>query len=199
MKNKMKRFLCLALVIIMAVSAMPMTYAASNDYDIGDIIQFGTYPQSEVKDEATLEALNDLTPAWSKWTSYNYYSGDDTYGSMKSGNWMRYTDVSYKGEKYRAVKFTQYRHNLTYASKSDAEQLLNGYETDIVYWFKFEPVQWRVLNPNTGLVLCETIIDAQAYSNTIYGTLSKCPDYTKHHAHYNTVIILNLQIKKMED
>lgn len=168
MKNKMKRFLCLALVIIMAISAIPMAYAKSNDYDLGDTIQFGTYPQSEVKDEKTLEALNALTPEWSRWTSYNYYSGDDTYGSMKAGNWMRYTDVSYNGEKYRAVKFTQYRHNLTYASKSDAEQLLNGYETDMVYWFKFEPIMWRVLNPDTGLVMCETIIDAQAYSNTIY-------------------------------
>ena len=168
MKNKIKRILSLALVVIMAVSVVPMTYAKTNDYDLGDIIQFGTYPQSEVTDEATLEALNGLAPAWNNWTSYNYYSGNDSYGSMESGNWMRYTDVSYKGTSYRAVRFTQYRHNLTYASKSDAEQRINGYETDKIYWFKFEPIQWRVLNPDTGLVMCETIIDSQAYSNTIY-------------------------------
>jgi hypothetical protein len=168
MKIKIKRILYLALIVIMAISVMPATYAKSNDYETGDIIQFGTYPQSQVKDTSTIDALNNLTPAWSKWISYNYYSGDDSYGSMKAGDWMRYTDVSYNGDTYRAIRFTQYRHNLTYASKSDAEQRINGYETDTVYWFKFEPINWRVLNPDTGLVMCETIIDAQPYSNTIY-------------------------------
>ena len=44
----------------------------------------------------------------------------------------------------------------------------NGYTPNNIYYFKYEPLKWRVLDPSTGLVLCENIIDSQAYSNTIY-------------------------------
>ena len=166
----MKKLLSLILVAIMLVTAMPIAMAEGNTYKVGDIIQFGSYPQSKVTDEALVAELNAIAPEWDDWTSYGYYSGDGAYGTMVSGDWMRYTDINYNGNKYRGVKFTQYRPVYTYL-KSDilyAYQYYNGYSIDTVYWFKYDPINWQVLDPTTGLVICETIVDSQAYNDTIY-------------------------------
>ncbi len=169
----MKKILCTVLVVVMCLTSAPIggldLTAEAADYKVGDIIQFGSYPQSKVTDNATITALNNKAPAWVNWTSYGYYSGTGDYGTMKQGDWMRYTDIVYNGNKYRGVKFTQYRPVHTYRSSSSGTfQDDNGYYTNTVYWFKFEPIDWRVLDPATGLVMCETIIDSQPYSNTVY-------------------------------
>ena len=100
---------------------------AKPQYNVGDIIEFGSYPQSEVKDSATIAKL---TAAAKSWVSYGYYSGDGNYGSMKPGNWMEYADITLDGEKYRAVRLTQLRPNLTiFASSSENTfQDDNGYD-----------------------------------------------------------------------
>ena len=141
--------------------------AEAADYQVGDIIQFGSYPQSEVKDESLIADLNALAPEWDEWTSYGYYSGNGQIGSMVSGDWMRYTDIIYSGTKYRGVKFTKYRPYVVYET-SFSDQDDNGYSTDTTYWFKFESIDWRILEPGSGFILCETIIDSQPYSNTFY-------------------------------
>ncbi len=167
--KKAKKILSFCLALMMLMSAVP-TFAGATDYSVGDIIQFGSYPQSEVKDESTINALNQLAPTWDNWIDYGYYSGDGNIGSMKQGNWMKYTDILYNDVKYRGVKFTQYRPHHTYSTSSaeNSYQDDNGYSTDVIYWFKFEPLNWKILDPNTGFVMCETIIDCQAYSNTIF-------------------------------
>ena len=170
----MKKLLSLILVAIMLVTAMPLAFAEGETYKVGDIIQFGSYPQSEVTDSATVAALNAKAPAWDDWTSYGYYSGDDDSGTMVQGDWMRYTDITYNGNKYRGVKFTQYRPGITWYSfwtsyiEGINYQYENGYKTGKVYWFMFESIDWRILDPNTGLVMSETIIDSQPYCNKIY-------------------------------
>ena len=157
-------FTTVIMIMLVALSAS----ANDNVYKVGDIIQFGTYPQTEVKDEALIAELNALAPEWNRWTSYGYYSGTDDYGSMVQGDWMRYVDIKHDGNKYRGVKFTQYRPYGTNFTSLDRHQDANGYSTNTVYWFIFEPIDWRVLDPATGLVMCETIIDSQPYSNTVY-------------------------------
>ena len=114
----MKKLLSLILVAIMLVTAMPIAFAEGNTYKVGDIIQFGSYPQSEVKDETLIAELNALAPDWDDWTSYGYYSGTGGYGTMVQGDWMRYVDIKHDGERYRGVKFTQYRpyHTLYYST-----------------------------------------------------------------------------------
>ena len=190
MKNTMKKLLALILVAIMFVTIVPMAYAEGNIYIVGDVVQFGSYPQSEVKDEALITELNALTPEWEDWTSYGYYSGNGNYGSMVQGDWMRYVDIICEGFKYRGVRFTRYRQYCTYYSSADnaTEQDDNGYISNTVYWFKFEPIDWLVLDPAKGLVICETIIDSQPYSNAIYfnndASDSKC-------AYFNDVLYLN--------
>ncbi|MBR3621209.1 MAG: InlB B-repeat-containing protein, partial [Clostridia bacterium] len=37
---------------------------------------------------------------------------------------------------------------------------------DTVYWFRFEPIEWFVLEPSSGLIFTKKILDSQAYNNT---------------------------------
>ena len=167
MKNT-KKILSFVLAIIMIVCTVPMAFAEDNTYKAGDIIQFGSYPQSEVKDEALIAELNALAPEWEEWISYGYYSGNGSSYTMAQGDWMRFFDLSYNGEKYRAVRFEEYRPRYTYGKASNNLQDDNHYAVNNIYWFKYEALDWRVLDINTGLVMCETIVDSQPYSNTLY-------------------------------
>ncbi len=131
-----------------------------------EIIEFGSYPQSQVTDSEMLSKLNkqDLS-----WQSYGYYSGDGTLYSGVPGDWMKYADVSMDGNQYRAVFFSQYRprESCNISDTTTSAQSYLGYFINTVYWFKFESVKWRVLDSNTGLLLCEKIIDSQPF-NSIY-------------------------------
>ena len=141
----------------------------SAEYTTGTLVTFGSYPQTELKDSATLSALNKKSLSWK---SYGYYSGDGYWasGSMAPSDYMKYADVTYNGGKYRAVKFTSYRPYLTYntCSADNSYQDENGYVTDKVYWFKFEPIVWRVLDPGKGLLMTEKLLDSQAFENDWY-------------------------------
>lgn len=145
--------------------------ATITDYEVGDIIEFGWYPQSKVTDESLVATLNEID---GEWISYGYYSGTGRWydGQMKSGDYMRYMDVVCNSEKFRGVVFDTYRpcypgEETSTSSTHNTFQDDNGYTIGIVYWFKYEPIKWRVLDPNKGLVLSETIVDSQAYSNYI--------------------------------
>ncbi len=150
------------------------------EYGIRDIIEFGSYPQSEVTKESDSATYAKLEAASKNWVSYGYYSGDGSYGSMKQGDWMQYADISLGGAKYRAVRFTQYRPYYTeYSSSPDySYQDDNGYTVNNIYYFKYEPLKWQVLDPTKGLVLSKSIIDSQAYSNTIYENGTDAYGYT---------------------
>ncbi len=169
MNKNFKRILSLCIAVMMLCSVMFSSVLTVNatEYKVGDLVEFGSYPQTEVKDEATLNALNSKSL---NWISYGYYSGNGETGSMVQSDYMKYADVTYNGTKYRAVKFTEYRPQLTtdVSPYSNSEQNYNGYTTNTTYWFKYEPLKWRVLDPNEGLIMCETIIDSQAYSNAMY-------------------------------
>ena len=150
----------------LAKTALPV--AAAKSYSVGDIITFGGYPQTRLTDAATIAALDAKVTA-GDWKSYGYYSGNGDYGSMVPGDWMEYCDIKLNGGKYRGVRFSQYRPGQTGDPNTGAtEQADNGYYPNNIYWFRWESLRWRVLDQSKGLVLCEKIIDSQAYSNTIY-------------------------------
>lgn len=128
---------------------------------VGDIIQYGSYPQSRVTDTATLRLLEPKAQT-GNWTAYPYYiSGTQT-------EYMYYLDVRLGTQTYRGVRFDLYRPYYTDgpSSKDHSYQFDNGYYPNVVYWFRYEPLQWRVLDPATGFVLCETIIDSQDFHHT---------------------------------
>ena len=200
-KNIFKSLLALTLALIMVLGVAPLSEFAGVDwaslfapkaeaegktYKVGDIIEFGSYPQSKVSDSSLVSALNKVLK---NWVSYGYYSGDGSSGSMKPGDWMKYADFTYNGTKYRAVTFSQYRPTVTSQKHSVECQSENGYIVDNIYYFRYEPLKWRVLDPTTGLVICESIIDSQAYSDKMYEYGKDMYGYTAYwndsnHAHY---------------
>ena len=145
-----------------------LDFSKLNSYEVGDIIEFGSYPQSEVKDEALKELLASKLD---KWKSYSYVSGDGKFGSTKPFDYMKYQDISLdSGEKYRAVTFDTYRpKDIAKATSTscDTYQDDNGYRYEEIYYFKWEKLCWRVLDPQKGLVICDSIIDSQAYTNYV--------------------------------
>lgn len=179
MKRTIKRTLSviLAMLFVMSVfSAGSDALAADEGYQKGDVIEFGSYPQTRVTDEETLAALDATEP---EWHSYGYYSGSGNAmdGQMTASDYMEYADIEYNGQTYRGVYFSQYRPTYTHvassANNSDPDltyQDDNKYYVGIKYWFLWEPLQWRILDSDTGLVLCEKLIDSQAYNN--YGVFT---------------------------
>ena len=167
----------------------------------GQKLNFGSYPQTEVTDSSLNSTLNSKVgtlPTISNsqsWTSYGYYIS----GSVS--NFMWYIDIEYVGEKYRGVYFTSYRPEESTRPSSSSQQDDNGYRTNTIYWFKYEPISWTILNENTAngtaLILCDMIIDAQAYQDEYeydsstgkyYNTLSGVPNgtYANNYA-YSTI------------
>lgn len=140
------------------------SYNSSGIY-FGDIIEFGSYPQSEVTDSDLIRTLNAENI---EWCSFGYLTDDGKTDSFL------YADVMLdNGEKYRAVKFSS--HRSFFADGSDDfpssmfELILNDdyVKKDTVYWFKYEPIKWKVLDSESGLIVCDTLIDAQPFVKEI--------------------------------
>ena len=135
-------------------------------------VTFGSYPQTQETNSSTINKLEKMSK---NWKSYNYYTGTGEWygGNMTSSDYMQYADIDTDNDgknEYRAVKFTQYRpYRTNYTSSSlNSYQDENGYEPNKVYYFKYEPLTWRVLDTSNGLIMSEKIIDSQAYQNFIY-------------------------------
>ena len=152
------------------IKALADSETATN-YKVGDVVEFGSYPQRKVTSDSLIASLNSQGGSW---ISYDYYSGTGSGhsdGQMKASDYMKYKDVTLYGNRYRGVKFTTYRPVWTHdvSSVSTVTTLTsqdeNGYSINNVYWFKYEPLKWRVLDPKKGLILCENIIDSQPFSN----------------------------------
>ena len=131
------------------------------------IIYFGSYPQTKVTDSDIKTALNNMAGTlptssdFANWTSYGYYIS----GSVS--NFMRYIDLEYNREKYRGVYFTSYRpwYTTTSSSADNSYQDNNGYYTSTVYWFRYDPIKWTILDENNGkaLILADLALDSQQY------------------------------------
>ncbi len=160
--------------------------ANGNKSDTGNYILFGSYPQTEVTSSSltsTLTTMAGTKPTSSNayaWTSYGYYVN----GSIS--NYMWYQDIEYNGETYRGVYFTSYRPYYTgnSSSTSNSNQDDNGYYTSNIYWFKFEPILWRIVAEANGeaTLVCEMLIDSQEYyhstsSHTVNGTTVYANNY----------------------
>ena len=134
----------------------------------GNFISFGSYPQTKVTDGTLTTVLTELAGPLptsdnnQAWTSYGYYNQSST-----TANYMWYIDKEYNGEKYRGVYFIEYRaYRVDFATGSTySQQDDNGYKINTIYWFKYEPIQWKILSETNGLALikCITAIDGQQY------------------------------------
>ena len=156
-------------------------------YCISDIITIGSYPKTLVTDSNLLSKLNSVE---FEWKSYHYYSGNGTistvstsvanqgnltkYLSMSESDYMKYSDVKLDGEMYRAVYFDSYRPVKTYYESIDSKtnQINNKYLKNKIYWFKYEPLHWKIFDNQKNLAICEDVIDSQCYQNEILNVSS---------------------------
>ena len=147
MKHKVKSIIGVLLVLSLIFSMMyfspvkPLAAGAAT----GDIVTYGSYPQSKVTDTDLITALNSQT-----------LQADNT--------------VTYDGAKYLRVFFTVYNAYWggTTTGTGSTYQDNNGYYINTVYWFKFEPLRWLVLS-NTGgelLLVSEKILEARQYNQS---------------------------------
>lgn len=135
----------------------------------GNAVTFGSYPQSQVEDAELIASLNELAGEQAaeadriSWIAYPYYKNGE------QADFMWYQDVTYENNRYRGVYFSEYRpHHTSYDSSANvSNQDDNGYTADEVYWFKYEPIRWTILEwaGDKVLLLCNTILDAQTYQN----------------------------------
>jgi len=165
---EIKRIFSVIIVIAIILCSLPFT--ASADSSSSEKVFFGSYPQSEVSDIVVLDKLNSMKI---QWNSYNYYTGTGIMndGKMRASDYMRYCDVKLDGEKYRGVIFDTFRPYFTglqTTANGNSYQDNNGYECNKVYWFKFEPLEWKVVDSSTGYIICESIIDCQPFQNMIF-------------------------------
>lgn len=183
----MKKIICLLLVVI-TISTLFIPCGAADfksSYKVGDTIEIGSYPQTLVTDSNLLAKLNSLDL---NWISYQYYRGDEghitsSFDSIRQEDYMFYSDVVFENLKYRAVRIDGYRpyatekapvHSNEWSYMNTAFQPCNGYFLNKIYWFKYEPLEWYVLNPNEGLLLAKKTLDCQPFSN-YYGVESDDP------------------------
>ena len=172
MKKITKRILCMVLstVLLLSVTSLASYAAVPKKVSFWDIVELGSYPQSQVKDSALISELDKVNK---NWISYGYYSGNGEYGSMVQGDWMKHADFTYNGSKYRAVTFSKYRPDATTKAnpiESKADQFKNGYKINEIYYFLYEPLKWRALKTQSNNVqlICDSIVDNQAFNNEVY-------------------------------
>lgn len=141
-------------------------------YEVGETVIFGSYPGSRVRNDDLTGKLED---AAGEWTSYGFYTGTGKLadGKMAPADYAEYCDVEYpegSGYRYRGVRMTGYRPYWTgYSTKAEnSYQDDNGYFTGQTYWFAWEPLRWVMLDPSTGLMVTEKIIDSGAFNNVLY-------------------------------
>ena len=133
-------------------------------------IYFGKYPQTEVKDSYLINELNTLAgnkptlKSTYNWTYYNYYI------LSSISNFMFYQDIDYDKDgiyDYRGVCFTQYRpfHYHCSPIKDGSYQDDNGYLTNTIYWFSYDPIEWDILKEENdkSLIISNLILDSQEY------------------------------------
>lgn len=159
-----------------------------SDSNIDNVIFFGEYPQSQVTDSAVIDALTTNagtlpTELYSaNWQSYEYYI------SGKIVNFMWYIDIEYNGGKYRGVYFNSYRPSIIVSdsSKDTSFQDDNGYHANTVYWFKYEPIKWKILTESDGkaFLLADIALDSQEYYFTSSGSTREINGATVYENNY---------------
>ena len=147
----------------------PVKYTRDDDY-----IYFGYWPQTLERDENVIAKLNEMagTPPLprDKENPYNWESHEGT-------TYMWQKIVIYNGTKYLGVQMNDYRASGVYSLRRDIMD--NGYFTTEVYWFKYEPIKWRILttSKNSAYIMSDIALDSfsiqpnryQGFYNEKYG------------------------------
>ncbi|HCY49997.1 MAG TPA: hypothetical protein DHU79_07040 [Clostridiales bacterium] len=123
----------------------------------GNYIYFGHWPQTCERDETVIAKLNEMAGKpplpRDKENPYNWESHEGT-------TYMWQKIVIYNGTKYIGVQMNDYRASGVYSLSSYI--MKNGYFTFEVYWFKYEPIKWRILTTsgNSAYIMSDIALDS---------------------------------------
>ncbi len=171
LKKSAAFFMAALFAVLMILPGTPSVKTEAASFSDGDTFEYGYYPQSLVEDESLVSALDSLV---TDSESFGFFSGTGSRydGNMSAGDFMTYSDVVYEGAEYRRVDISSYRPYLTGLAADDtgdnSYQDDNGYYVSAHYWFKFEPIIWKVVDASSGLVLSESVIDSQPFRSFVY-------------------------------
>lgn len=123
----------------------------------GNYIYFGYWPQTLERDETVVAKLNEIAGKpplpRDKENPFNWESHEGT-------TYMWQKIVIYNGTKYLGVQMNDYRASGVYSLRSYIME--NGYFTFEVYWFKYEPIKWRILTTsgNSAFIMSDIALDS---------------------------------------
>ena len=122
----------------------------------GNYIYFGHWPQTCERDENVVAKLNEMAGKpplpRDKENPYNWESHEGT-------TYMWQKIVIYNGTKYLGVQMNEYRVSGIDNLYDDITD--NGYYRLNVYWFKYEPIKWRILttSENSAFIMSDIALD----------------------------------------
>ncbi len=123
----------------------------------GNYIYFGHWPQTREKDETVIAELNAIagTPPLPRDNNAN----PNNWESHEGTTYMWQKTLIHNGTKYLGVKMNDYRASGVYSLRRPIMD--NGYFTTEVYWFKYEPIKWRILTTsgNSAYIMSDIALD----------------------------------------
>lgn len=137
----------------------------------GDKVYFGTYPMTRIKGRHARSLRKRVLPLPTPedangWTDTGYYiDGERT-------PFMWYIDVECGDKMYRGVYFERYRPkegDEDSTNPRNQNQLINGYGKKMVYWFRYDPIEWYVTKeePDKLHLIATHILDSQPFNETV--------------------------------
>ena len=123
----------------------------------GDYIYFGYWPQTCEKDENVIAKLNEIA---GKPPLPRDKTNPDNWESHEGTTYMWQKTLIHNGTKYLGVQMNDYRASGVYSLTSYI--MKNGYFTSEVYWFKYEPIKWRILTTsgNSAYIMSDIALDS---------------------------------------
>ena len=126
-----------------------------------DCVWFGSYPQTEIVDQASTSGV--YGKPWS--LSSDYGENSSLYNTLKNANgWDSNGDVIISGAKYRRIK----SGDASFLSEDSDEYYYYWNSMDEYHYFRYEPIKWRVLDVDSSgaqaLLLADKVLDVKEYN-----------------------------------
>lgn len=144
----------------------------------GDYIYFGYWPQTLERDENVVAKLNEVAGTIPEYTIYTVLEKPENWLYYENSKDIWYIDVIYSGTKYRGFYMKEFRPTIN-GSLGYSYISANHYTNHQVYWFKVEPIKWRILTTsgNSAYIMSDIALDAfwlepnryQGFYNEEYG------------------------------
>ena len=127
----------------------------------GNYIYFGYWPQTLERDENVIAKLNEVAGTIPEYTIYTVLEKPENWLYYENSKDIWYIDVIYSGTKYRGFYMKEFR-SAVYGSLGYSYISANHYTTWQVYWFKVEPIKWRILTTsgNSAYIMSDIALDA---------------------------------------